>query len=177
MSRNPKDKVDTKFVGEQYKFELVDSGRLIRQAYKYDILDDESAYMLIKVGDKYPHMILNALADGDLQIEIYHTPTVTLDGTEEPSGNFNFNSSLTSDTTWFPTPTIDIDGTYIGNVWVLGGSGGATPAGAESAAALRDFNIILIPNTNFLLKFNNSADREIQLLFEAVYTETEHGHV
>lgn len=177
MSRNPKGRVDTKLIGKQHKYELVDSGRLIRQAYKYDILDTESAYMLIKVGDKYPSVALSALADGDIQIEIYHTPTITLDGTEEPSGNFNFNSSLTSDTTWFPTPTIGADGTYIGNLWVLGGSGGATPAGAESAAALRDFSIILTPNVNFLIKFNNSADRDIQVLFEAVYTETEHGHM
>lgn len=156
----------------QHKYKLVAEGGLFRQAYKWDIESAAVAYMLIKVGSKYPRMLLRASADGDTTIEIYHTPTVTLDGDEEASGNYNFNSSNTSLTTWFPTPTIGASGTYIANTWILGGSGVGTPAGSREAGTMYDFDIILIPNVNFLIKFTNAAGRDIHVLFEAVYRET-----
>lgn len=152
-----------------YKF--VDDGLLFRQAYKWSIADEASAYMLIKVGSKYPHVLLMASADGDTTIEIFHTPTISADGAEEPSGNYNFNSAKTSLTTWFPTPTVTADGTYIANTWILGGSGVATPAGTTDSGTMYDIDTILIPNVNFLIKFTNDAGRNAQVIMEAVYVE------
>lgn len=154
-----------------HKYKFVDDGLLFRQAYKWDIADEASAYMLMKVGDKYPHMLLTASADGDTTVEIFHTPTITLDGPEEASGNFNFNSSNESLSTWFPTPTIGADGTYIANTWILGGSGVATPPGTQSAGVMYDIDTVLIPNMNFLFKFTNNAGRDIQVVMETVYVE------
>lgn len=154
-----------------HKYKFVDDGLLFRQAYTWDIADAGVAYMLIKVGAKYPHILFTASADGDTTVEIFHTPTITLDGDEEASGNYNFNSSNTSLTTWFPGPTIAADGTYIANTWILGGSGVGTPAGARDAGTMYDIDTILIPNTNFLLKFTNNAGRDLQCVMEAVYVE------
>jgi len=154
-----------------HKYKFVDDGLLFRQAYKWDIESAAVAYMLIKAGSKYPHMLMTASADGDTTIEIFHTPTVTNDGDEEASGNFNFNSSNTSLTTWFPNPTIGADGTYIANTWILGGSGVGTPAGARDAGTMYDMDTVMIPNVNFLLKFTNTAGRDLQVVMEIVYVE------
>ena len=151
---------------------LINEGLLFRNAYKYDVGIGAVAYMLIKAGIKYPNVIFSALADGDTRFEIYHTPTISADGAEELSGNFNFNSANTSLTTWFPTPTVTDDGSYIANTWILGGSGTGTPAASEGAGTLSDFNIILIPSVEFLIKFTNHSGRAIQILFEAIYRET-----
>jgi hypothetical protein len=129
-------------------FKLVDDGLLFRQAYKWDLESAEVAYMLMKVGSKYPHMLLMASADGD-----------------------NFNSATTSLTTWFPTPTVTADGTYVANTWILGGSGVATPAGTSDSGTMYDIDTVLIPNVNFLLKFTNTAGRDLQVIMEAVYIE------
>lgn len=169
--------VPPRVVNRPHKYQMVDDGVLLRQAYKYDIAIDGVAYMLIKSSaTKYPHMIFSALADGDTRFEIYHTPTISLDGTEEPSGNFNFNSDKVSETTWFPTPTVTDAGSYIGNTYILGGSGAGTPAASEGAATLSDFNIVLIPSVNFLIKFTNYSGRAIQVLFEAVYVERDYDY-
>lgn len=154
-----------------HKFKFVDDGLLFRQFYKYDIADEGVKYLLFKVGDKYPHMLISGVADGDVRIEIYHTPTISADGVEEASGNFNFNSSKTSLTTWFPEPTISADGTYIGNTWILGGSGVATPAASTTTSTLYDIDTVLVPNTNFIFKITNNADRAMHMLIECTYIE------
>lgn len=159
-----------------HKYKWIDEGLMFRQAYMWEIDSGAVAYMLMKVGSKYPHMLFQSQANGDCQIEIYHTPTVTLDGDEEPTGNFNFNSDNTSLTTWFPTPTIGADGTYIANTWILGGSGVGTPAGAITSTSLFDFDTILIPNVEFLLKFTNHAGRDIKVFMENMYAEWEHDY-
>lgn len=156
---------------KQHNVELIDKGLLIRNAYKYSILSTGVAYMLIKVGAKYPHVQFGAIADGDCTIEFFHTPTISADGAEEPSGNFNFNSATTSLTTWFPTPSVTTDGTYLANTWVLGGSGVATPPGNTPSSAMNDLNIVLIPSVEFLLKFTNTAGRTIQFALEIIYEE------
>jgi len=156
-----------------HKFKWVDEGLLFRQAYKYDIASGGTAYMLVRVGTKYPHVLMKGICDGDLKIEFFALPTVTADGDEEPTGNFNFNSEHTSLTTWFPNPTISDDGSYIGMTWILGGSGLGTPAGSEGAGTMSDFDIILVPNVEFIVKFTNHAGRDMQLLYECVYTEWE----
>lgn len=159
-----------------HKYKWIDEGLLFRQAYLWEIPDDEVAYMLIKVGSKYPHMLFQAQATGKCRIEIYHSPTVTLDGVEEPTGNFNFNSENISLTTWFPTPTIGADGIYIANTWILGGTGIGTPAASIASTSLSDFDTILIPNVEFLLKFTNHSGRDIDLFMENMYAEWEHDY-
>jgi len=154
-----------------HRYKFVDDGLLFRQAYKWVIADEASAYMLMKVGSRYPHMLLMATANGDATIEIFHTPTVSADGAEEASGNYNQNSSNTSLTTWFPTPTIGADGTYIANTWILGGSGVSTPAGTSDSGTMYDLDTIFVPNVNYLLKFTNDSGRSIQFVMEAVYVE------
>lgn len=158
-------------ITEDHTFKDIDDGLLFRNTWKYDLGIGDIGYMLIKVGAKYPHMLLRAQGDGDTTIEFYHTPTVTLDGTEELSGNFNFNSSNESLTTWFPEPTIGADGTYIANTWILGGSGVATPAAARAADSISRFDIVLVPTFEFLVKITNTSGRATQVVFEAVYKE------
>lgn len=168
--------VDDMTISRPHRYKWIDEGLVFRQAYKYDIEIDGVGYMLIKCGTKYPHTLLKAMADGDVEAEVFHSPTVTLDGDEEPSGNFNFNSSNTSLTTWFPNPTIGDDGSYIAMTWIFGGSGAGTPAGSEGAGTMTDFDVVLIPNVEFLIKFTNHAGRAIQILFESIYVEWEHDY-
>lgn len=162
-------------ITEDHTFKDIDDGLLFRQAYKYDIESAAVAYMLIKVGAKYPHILFRGEADGDTTIEFFHTPTTSADGDEEPSGNFNFNSANTSVMTWFPTPTVTDDGSYIANTWVLGGSGVATPPGTQAAGVMPDLDVVLIPTVEFLLKFTNTAGRDLQFVFEAIYKERTTG--
>jgi len=159
-----------------HKYKWVDEGLMFRQAYLWEVASGEVAYMLVKVGSKYPHMLFQAQANGDVQIEIFHSPTVTLDGDPEPTGNFNFNSGNTSLTTWFPDPTIGADGTYIANTWIFGGSGVGTPAASITSASIFDFDTILIPNVEFLLKFTNHAERDVKVFLENVYAEWENDY-
>ena len=159
-----------------HTFKMIDEGSLFRQAYKYDIEDEGVAYMLIKAGTKYPHILLRGLADADLKIEIYHTPTVTLDGAEELAGPFNFNTDKTTLTTWFPGPTVDVPGTYIGTTWIFGGSGVTTPNSSGTTGTMNDFDIVLIPTVDFLLKFINLGGRDMQFMFEAVFVERDYDY-
>lgn len=176
MGREPKNTVETKIVVEQHSTALVDEGNLFRQAYKYDVSSGGTAYMLINSGTKYPHIILSAIADGDVQFEIFAVPTISDTGAEEPTGNFNFNSTNTMLTKWYPTPSVTDDGVYIGQTWIFGGSGVGTPAGAEGSATLSKFDIVLIPSVDFLIKMTNFAGRSLQLFFEAVCTEKEYDY-
>lgn len=176
MGREPKNSVDTKVVVEQHTTALVDDGELFRQAYKYDISSGGTAYMLIEAGTKYLHVILSSIADGDVKFEIFAAPTISDTGAEEASGNFNFNSTKTVLTKWYPTPSVTDDGTYIGQTWILGGSGVGTPAGSEGAATLSEFDIVLIPSVDFLIKMTNFAGRAMQLFFEAVFIENEYDY-
>lgn len=162
-------------ITEDHTFKDIDDGLLFRNTWKYDILSAGVGYMLIKVGAEYPHALLMTQADGDTTIEFYHTPDISADGDEEPSGNFNFNSENTSLTTWFPAPSVTDPGTYIANTWILGGSGVGVPSASKATGSMSDFSIVLVPNTELLIKFNNTAGRDIQLVFEVLYKERTDG--
>ena len=163
-------------VSRKEAYEYVDDGILIRQGHKYDIPSAGVAYMLIRCGSWYPHVLLNAIADGDLEIEFLAAPTISDTGDPEPSGNFNFNSGKTSLTTWFTTPTITFEGFHAATTWILGGSGVGAIAGSRSTTTMSDFDVILMPNVDFLIKFSNMAGRDMQLMFEAVYVERQYDH-
>jgi len=156
-----------------HKYDLVDRGLLFRNFHKFDIAIGEYADMLIKVGSKYPHVLFNAEGDGDCLIQIYGFTTVSDDGTPELAGNFNFNSSNTSETTWFAHPTVTDLGIYVARTWILGGSGQGTPASAKAAGSMGSLDTVLIPNTNFLIRFTNFAGRALQVVFEVDYKEME----
>lgn len=154
-----------------HMYGLVDRGQLFRNFHKYDLEIATSADMLIKCGSEYPHVLLNAVGDGDTLIQFFVAPTVTEYGTEEPAGNFNFNSGNTSLTKWYAAPTISDVGIYFARTWVLGGSGQGTPAEAKAAASMEGMDVVLIPNTDFLIRFTNMAGRDLQILFEVNYKE------
>ena len=162
-------------ITEDYIFKSIDDGFLFRNTWKYDLADEGVGYMLIKAGTKYPHVAFNITGDGDTTIELFHTPTVTLDGDEEPPGNFNFNSLNTSLTTWFPEPTIGVDGTPVDVTWILGGSGVGIPASSRAAASISEYATVLIPSVEYLVKITNDADRDTQTVFEVVYQERTDG--
>jgi hypothetical protein len=157
-----------------HKYDLVDKGLMFRNFHKFDIAIAASADMLIKVGSKYPHILFNAEGDGDTLIQIYGFTTVSADGVEEPAGNFNFNSGNVSLTKWYAGPTVTDLGIYIARTWILGGSGQGTLAGATAAGSMGVLDTVLIPNTNFLLRFTNMAGRALQVVFEVDYKELDY---
>jgi len=157
-----------------HKYDLIDKGLLFRNFHKFDIDSASSADMLIKVGSKYPHVLFNAEGDGDCIIQIYGFTTVSDDGVEEPAGNFNFNSSNISLTKWYAGPTVTDLGVYIARTWILGGSGIGAVAGAAAAGSMGSLDTVLIPNTNFLLRFTNFAGRDLQVVFEVDYKELDY---
>jgi hypothetical protein len=152
-------------------YQLVEDGQLYRNFHKADISCEGTFNILIKAGSKYPFAFLDAKADGDCHIEIYIGTTVSADGTEMNSGNYNFNSSNTPETTFYHTPTITSDGTYVANTWILGGSGSTPSQQTKATASMRELDVILAPNTNYLIRYTNEAGRSIQALFEVSFKE------
>lgn len=153
------------------KYEAISEGKVFRQGHKYDILSEGVAYMLIRCDRLYAYMLLSAVADGDVEIEFLAAPTVADTGDPEPSGNFNFNAGRISLTTWFTAPDITAEGIHLASTSILGGSGSAPGTATKSTSTMTDFDVVLIPNVDFLLKFSNNAGRDIQLMFESVYKE------
>ena len=151
-------------ITENHTIKDIDDGLLFRNTHKYEILSAGVAYMLIKVGAKFPHTLLKAHADGNATIEFYHSPEISADGPVCPSTNFNLNSSNTPLTAWHDGPTVTDPGVYIANTWILGGSGVATPSGSRSADSISDLDVVLTPTVEFLLKFTNTAGRNIGLI-------------
>lgn len=149
----------------------IENGLVFRNYHKFTIASAADAEILIKVGSKYPFMFLEAEADGDTNISIYRAPTITADGTTMNSGNFNFNSLRTVEIELYHTPTLSADGTYIANTDILGGSGVGTPAAAKASASMKNLDVILEPNINYMIRFDNNAEREIQVKFETTFIE------
>jgi len=174
VAREPIDRVTTSVISKDHRYEMIDLGLLFRNFHKLDISSGGTGELLIKTGSKYTHMILDSVADGDTLVQIYGGTTTSDDGTLEPSGNFNFNSSNIAVTTMYSSPTITDDGTYIARTYMLGGSGSSTPAQAHAAASMQNLDIVLTPNSNFMVRFTNEAGRDIQVLFEMTFAEREH---
>lgn len=158
-------------ISKNHVFKLVDEGRMFRNFHKFDLLDEGIGNILIKTGAKYTKVFLDAQGNGDCLVEIYKDTTVSADGTPMSAGNFNFNSSNTPVTTWFTGPTITADGTYIAQTYILGGSGVVTPSATKAAASMEGLDVILEPNTNYLIRFTNEAERTIKALFEVDFRE------
>ncbi len=157
----------------------VQAGDLYRNAVKMDIASDSSAYLLIKVGTKDLHINFDIAVDGDTQVEIYLSPTVSANGTREYSGNFNFNYiTRVAEAELYRDPTVTNEGVYLANVWAFGGAGtnvwGTNPATATRASvSTTPTEVVLTANTDYLLKINNFSGRLLQAFYVSSFHEEE----
>lgn len=168
-------KVSMRYVAQDHNELRMIEGDMFRNGQYMSIADAGSDYILIKVGAKCPHVLFSAQVNGDTQIEIYQTPTVTANGTEMLSGNFNLNYLLTklAVTKLYYAPTVTDEGTYLANTWAFGGSGSAPGVSVKVTDSIEPIRVILVPNTDYLLKFNNNAARTLQVWFEIDFFECE----
>lgn len=155
------------------RFDKVEKGMVFRNYHKFTIASAGTADILIKTSTTYPFIFLNAKADGDTNIEILIGTTVSADGTELTSGNYNLNYLLTktADTEFYHTPTVTDVGTHLAYTDILGGSGSNPAQQSKAAASMEGLDVILVPSTNYLIRFTNNAGREIQVIFEASFME------
>lgn len=96
---------------------------------------------------KWMHWTLTGQSTGACTIQLFHTPTLSVEGTAVNPFNRNQNSSNTSDMAVKHTPTITANGTKISEKWV--GSVGFKEAIGGSARG--NSEIILKQNTQYLV--------------------------
>lgn len=167
--------VNVRYVAQDNNELRVVEGDFFRNGQYMSIADEGVDYILIKAGNKYSHVTFSAMVDGDVQVEIYMSPTVSANGTEMNSGTFNLNYLLTNIavTKYYYAPTVTDEGTYLGNTWAFGGSGTAPGISVKAVSSISNLEVVLIPNTDFLLKFINQAARTLQTWFEVDFYESE----
>lgn len=132
------------------------------------------AELLLKVpANTYPHIHQLDLAAGrgDVRIEIFEGPTTSSDGTPVSAPNQNRNSTNTPGLNVFHTPTVSADGTKFWDHWLhptASGSGGRqeglvlSPMGTE---------LVLKPETNYLIKITNNSGATIDLMLRGLFYE------
>lgn len=93
--------------------------------YDTNVANTNSMEVLFKANASLSaHSIINVNTDGDAEVQIFETPTISADGTPLTPRNKNRYASDTVGYTVFHTPTTSVDGTELINQFVAGGSGG-----------------------------------------------------
>jgi hypothetical protein len=167
--------VNPRYVAQDFNELRVVEGEFFRNGQYMSIASGGTNYILIKTSTKCAHVNFSVNVDGDTHIELYLTPGVTANGTEMASGNFNLNYLLTklALTKLYYTPTLTSEGTYLANTWAFGGSGTNPSQSTTAVSSTGGEEVILAANTDYLLKFINTAARTLQLWFEIEFHECE----
>ena len=106
-----------------------------------------------KTGAKVPHLTLTFTSTGKSTFKIYEAATISA-GSALTSYNSNRNKATASTVTITSAPTVTATGsTLVYDGLLNGGSGGLT-AGAMGATRNE---LVLIPNTEYLIRLTNTA--------------------
>jgi len=126
------------------------------------------------------HKIDVIVEDGDVDMFGFEGVVVSADGTPLVAGNTNRASSNTPTLEIFHTPTITDDGTQIWQDWApptaagAGGGGGGGGAGARHEGIIYSpvgDEWILAPDTNYVLRHTNNSGGAIDILVRIMFYE------
>ena len=136
-----------------------------------DITDEDDVDYLIQVGDSSQHSAFAADGGGNARFIIYENPTFTASGTGLQAFNLNRKSDNKSKGTFSHSPTVTDPGTAIFSVSLPGGNKHAAVGGEGGGLARAGQEIILGPNTNYLVRLTNLAGSTQSLSFDHTFYE------
>lgn len=116
------------------------------------VADDENVDHLIIPGDEPVHAAFYAAGQGDAHVWLFEGTDISATGTAHSVINMRRDSPKVPGWQVFVGPTIDSDGTTLGQTFLAGGSGGNS-VGGEARSGLE---FILDPNKGpYLLRLRN----------------------
>jgi len=110
--------------------------------------------ILIKAGPVMPHAIADLSVSLGILVQVYEEPTTTANGTSYTSFNRNRNSSNTSDTVIYDTPTVTSPGTLIRTLLIPGANQSGSAGGIST-------EIILKQSTDYLVRITSQQNSNL----------------
>lgn len=145
----------------------IHEGKLFNFNYTASVNNAANADLLLRVGAKPLHLSFSAEMVGQYTLTIYEAPTTSANGTAITIVNNNRLSANLPLSAVGYTPTVSVVGT---SIWSkLGAGGTTTPTRTQVQTGVRqDEELILLPNTNYLIRMNNSstATQTVSLNFD-----------
>jgi hypothetical protein len=106
---------------------------------------------------EYYHYVMEVDCDGGALVQFFESPTLSDDGSTLSEGNYNRNSSKSSDLLSYKDPTVSDDGKRLVS-HEIGSNGGGGFFGAPSAGGTNLREFILKPNTSYIVKVTVRQD-------------------
>jgi hypothetical protein len=125
--------------------------------YDAAVANTASLEILIRTGSTLSlHSVFATNVGGDSVAYLFEAPTVTVVGTTITPINNNRNSANTAEGLFYHTPTTTADGTPLNNGTFIPGGSGGNAVGGSAGSSIRDGGeIILKPNTDYLVRITN----------------------
>ena len=118
-----------------------------------DLADNAALRVLVRTGDRYPHMIFAGSCGGNAEANLFEGTVASNNGTAMTSNNVNRNGIMTPSVQVSHTPTVTGAGFELHNTLMPGGSG--PHAGGGSGRSESEW--VLAPNTNYLVEIINRS--------------------
>ena len=147
----------------------IQDGKGYRAAHRFTaVADNASKDVLVQVGaTKTPHTLILVSNEGDSHLDIYEGTTISSSGSALGVFNKNRQSSGTSETNIFHTPTVSSTGTVINNIFLPGGRKNS----ATGNNSLSQSEWMLKKSTNYLVRITNKSGAVIDMSTEIEYYE------
>ena len=155
---------------------MIHEGFMYKAWHKFTaVADAASVYLHLKnPADTYPHLHDFAVVagGGDVDVEVFETPTTSADGTELVERSLNRNGTVdAAGLQPFHTPTVSADGTQLRSSWIpptASGTGNTDSGAIENA----EYEMVLKPSTNYLIKITNNSGGAIDIHTRMYWYET-----
>lgn len=146
----------------QHTEHRVHSGKLFLAEYSENIADSASVEMMITTGALTAHIAFAVAAGGQVTVYFFENTGKT-GGTPITARNFNRNNSDNNGVTVTHTPGGAGDGASIVNARLVPGGAGAAPQSRTGGDARSGTEMILRPNTKYLLRVTNTSGGAIDV--------------
>lgn len=60
---------------------------------------------------------------------------------------------------------------YLANTWAFGGSGSVAATATRASVSTIPTEVVLTPNSTYMIKINNMAGRDLQAMYESRFYE------
>lgn len=136
--------------------------------------NNTSMDILIKNDDVDLHIVLAVAVGGDTIVEFYEGVVTSVNGINLPIFNINRTVNDQSSAQIFHTPTITNNGTRLKRVFFTGGSGGNSSRSVGAGPARPGTEVISKKNTDYLVKITNVAGQAKRIGFDCSFYHREH---
>lgn len=163
---------DPHLVSIDYQHEEIHEGNHFHSSFIFTgVANGALAEMLVILPsgtrDYQAHMLAAANVEGDCHLFVYEDPTVTVSGAAIPRVANNRANVKTARTIVFLTPTITVDGTYLGQRFVPGGRGPQS----EGGQAAGRYETIMAMHKSYLFRLRNVSGQTKTLAYELEWYE------